>query len=118
MGYLRLDQPDDPTPPLDSDSVEPAILGESEIPPPRPPAGEAAKPPAPPSTRVPSSADQSSAVINQRHDTATSEKTYEIERIIRKSFSNGSWKYRVKWRGFDNSANSWILFADLTPQCT
>ena len=28
LGYLRLDQPDDPTPPPDSDSVEPAILRE------------------------------------------------------------------------------------------
>ena len=116
LGYLRLDQLDDPTPPPDSDSVEPAILGESEIPPPRPPAGEAAKHA---KTLCPTS--HPCAVISRPviscNLPAPREKTYEIERIIRKSFSNGSWKYRVKWRGFDNSANSWILFADLTPQC-
>ena len=95
LGYLRSDQPDDPTPPTDSDSVEPAILGEGEIPPPdhEHPAGEAAKSPSPPATRVPpSAAHQSSTVGSQRQNTAADQKTYEIERILRKSFSNCSWK--------------------------
>lgn len=109
-GYIRPDQPDDTTPPEHGDATEPAVLGEAEIPPQRD-----AQPPPHTSTHRPNPAPRhadSAPPTNETHD-----KTYDIEKILRKSYKNGVWKYRVKWRNFDQSQNTWITFEDLDKNC-
>lgn len=114
-GVLRGDGPDDPTPPARHEAIEPAVLADSEVPPNSyldtpAPDGEAE------SVVVP---DPPQAMKETAAPAASQQQLYDIEKVLRKKYDRDtmSWRYRVKWLGFENSENSWVDFADLTPKC-
>ena len=117
-GVLRGHGPDDPTPPARHESLEPAILADSEVPPssyldtPTPDIEAesvvVSDPPTPVATDAAAPAASQSQVSSQ---------LYDIEKVLRKKYARDKWSYRVKWLGFDKSENSWVDYDDLTPQC-
>ena len=41
---------------------------------------------------------------------------FEVEKILRKKYTNGKWLYRVKWQDFDAKHNSLVQFSNLNKQ--
>ena len=41
---------------------------------------------------------------------------YEVERVLRGKFKDNELQYLVKWKGFPNSINSWVLEKNLNDE--
>jgi hypothetical protein len=41
------------------------------------------------------------------------DEVFEVEKIVRKKYTNGKWLYRVKWQDFDAKHNSFVQFSNL-----
>ena len=41
------------------------------------------------------------------------DEVFEVEKIVRKKYTNGKWLYRVKWQDFDAKHNSLVQFSNL-----
>lgn len=89
---MRFDELNE-APPDNIDAIEPAILGDDEI---------------------PDQNDQTDIIAQNEKD---EDQIYEIEKIIKKRKVNGKEQYRVKWLSFDSKYNSWVDFDDLTQDC-
>ena len=108
--YIRPDQPDDTRLPANIDSVPPAVLDDSEIP-------DDHIDDAHTHAQTDHTTDENSEPMDGNSQSQTANDVYEIEKILRKKFTNGSWYYRVKWYAFPSSSNSWVKFDDLTQAC-
>ena len=105
-GFIWTDHPDNTDPPRDIDAVEPAILGDNEVP-------DA-------NFACPSDNDDDSTrnVDQNRNGNGQNDgDEYEIEKILRKKFVNDKWHYRVKWHGYNSSENSWVSYDNLNEKC-
>ena len=101
-GFIWTDHPDNTDPPRDIDAVEPAILGDNEVP-------DA-------NFACPSDNDDDSTrnVDQNRNGNGQNDgDEYEIEKILRKKFVNDKLHYRVKWHGYNSSENSWVSYDNL-----
>ena len=97
-GILRSDGPDDPTPPPDSDALEPAILADSELPPNSYVEPDSARPEDPVAQTLVTVAPQPAVAEPQQPQAS---QIYEIEKVLCKKFTQDQWQYCVKWVGFD-----------------
>ena len=107
---IRPDQPDDTRPPAGIDAVPPAVLDDSEIPDDNFDNTQT-------HAQTDLTTDENSQTMDGNSQSQTDNDVYEIEKILRKKFTNGSWYYRVKWYTFPSSSNSWVKFDDLTQAC-
>ena len=41
------------------------------------------------------------------------DEVFEVEKIVRKKYTNGKWLYRVKWQDFDAKHNSLVQFSNI-----
>ena len=48
------------------------------------------------------------------NDNNVNDNMFEVEKILRKRKRKGQWEYRVKWRNFPASDNSWENFDNLS----
>ena len=104
------DQPDDTRLPADIDPVPPAVLDDSEI-------SDDNFDDAHTHVQTDHTTDENSEQMDGNSQSQTANDVYEIEKILRKKFTNGSMYYRVKWYAFPSSFNSWVKFDDLTQAC-
>ena len=119
---IRRDYDDcDFPPPVGADAIEPAMLDESEVPAHNfeivsPETGSDAEPntdtQASPTTRQASTHSEQTTSNQDNQDSI-----YEIQKILRKKFTRGHWQFRIRWKNFDDSHNSWVAYQDLSPQC-
>lgn len=95
-GTIRFDD-FDTTPPEDINATEPAILADSEVP--------------------QECVDNNDNVHDQIGDRDKQSDVFEVEKVLRKRYTNGQWQYRVKWLTFDNKYNSRVTYDDLSEEC-
>ena len=107
---IRPDQPDDTRLPADIDSVPPAVLDDSDI-----PVGNFDD--AHTHAQTDHTTDENSEPMDGNSQSQKANDVYEIEKTLRKKFTNGSWYYRVKWYAFPSSSYSWVKFDDLSQAC-
>ena len=56
--------------------------------------------------------------IRKIRSNSNSEQSYEIESIVNHKYQNESYIFLIKWKGYDNTQNTWVSIDDFNEKDT